>query len=329
MKTKILYVITSSEKDIYFEQLFISITSLRRKMPTAHITVLTDTLTYSNLSDKRKAMLGTVNEVVPVELEKNLSGQTRSRILKTGAREYVKGDFLFIDCDTIIERDLSEIDNYPFEIAACWDTHSSFQQNPYRRMCMKHAKKMGYDISAENEYFNSGVIFARDTLQVREFYRLWSETYHAGFKKGVTMDQPSFAIVNKILNYPVKTLPDVWNCELKHGIRYLKDAKIIHYLCTNVPKLQGEELFILNNRKELEEVRSSGIITEKIDETINDPFKGLSRITHCFGSNMVDLFRTISFHQLVAAYSKSGTDMWFEKMARRIAKLVNSITLKR
>lgn len=39
------------------------------------------------------------------------------------------------------------------------------------------------------------------------------------------MDQPAFAKTNYMLNHPVQTLDNVWNCELKHGVKYLKEAK--------------------------------------------------------------------------------------------------------
>ncbi|MBD5338192.1 MAG: hypothetical protein HDR98_03625 [Bacteroides sp.] len=322
MKTKILYIITSEPQDIYLEQLHVSIASARKYIPKAHITILMDKKTHENIiSSKRKFQIERADEIIVIDLDPSMSAQKRSRILKTGARKYIKGDFLFIDCDTIITKDLSDIDNCEFELAACWDTHTLFKDNPYRRMCLSHTSKLGYDISNEEVYFNTGVILARDTPLVHKFYTLWNQNYLSGFKQGVTMDQPSFAITNITLDHVVQTLPDIWNCELKHGIKYLKDAKIVHYLCTNIPNLPGEELFILNNRRVLEKIKEDGRIPASIMATIDDPFQGISSVTNCFGSNVGNLFTTISFKQLLKMYNKSGSNMWIENLLHKFNKI--------
>ena len=141
MKTKILYVLVSSEKDIYLEQAYISMYSAKYYMPDAHITLLTDKATNETFHGIRAKEIEYVDETVVVDLDiTKFNAQQRSRQLKTNARNYVDGDYLYIDVDTIIVKPLYEIDEVEYSMAACWDTHSDFESNPYRWLALEHGK---------------------------------------------------------------------------------------------------------------------------------------------------------------------------------------------
>ena len=73
MKTKIVYVLTSSEKDIYLEQCFVSMCSLRRYNPDAYIVLLTDDLTATTFTGNRKRMIELASEIVTVTLDHSLN----------------------------------------------------------------------------------------------------------------------------------------------------------------------------------------------------------------------------------------------------------------
>lgn len=303
MEIKIVYVLTSCKNDIYLEQAYVSMCSLKHYMPDTHIVLLTDTTTQSTFTGFREKELMYADEIIAIDLDaQKYNGQKRSRILKTSARKYIKGDFLYIDCDTIITKPLVDIDNIDADIAACWDTHSLFIDNPYRDMCIEHAKLLGWDVEKEKEYFNSGVTFVKDTPLAHKFYDLWNKNWIEGVSKGVYMDQPTFALTNSQMGHVVKVLPDIWNCELKHGIKFLKDAYIVHYLCTNASKGQDKQLFILNEKSELLKIKESGEITPEIIETIKDPFNGIARLTHCFAGEDVYYFRTNAHQRLRRKY---------------------------
>ena len=97
MKTKLLYVIISDERDIYLEQGYVSMCSAKMQMPECHITILTDVKTSDSFKDIRKEETKYADEIIKVPLDPDLPAQKRSRLLKTNARNYVDGDFLFID----------------------------------------------------------------------------------------------------------------------------------------------------------------------------------------------------------------------------------------
>lgn len=295
MKTKILYVLVSTENDIYLEQAYLSLYSLRRIMKDAHVVMVMDRLTEESLTGNRKKILEYISEVVVIDLPADLTGQRRSRILKTSCREYISGDYLFIDCDTIIEKPLEGIDDIPYELAACRDTHSSFMENPYREMCLKDCRRLGYDASNEDTYFNSGVILAKDTPMVRHFYKEWHKNWKAGTEKKVNMDQPSFALTNHELGYVIKPLSDIWNCQVIHGVRYLNDAKILHYLCTSSTKKGEEQAYILRDRALFDEIKESFEIPRRVEEIMSEPLKGFpDKVVVLAGSSM-QLSNTYAF----------------------------------
>lgn len=293
MKTSIVYVLVSSPKDIYLEQAYVSMYSAKYYMPDSHIILLTDKITEKTFVGVRKKEIKYADEIISIDIDDKYSAQQRSRILKTSVRKYIKGDFLFIDTDTIIVKPLYDIDSIEADIAACWDTHALFSSNPYRSMCLEHGKKLNWPIEKEKIYFNSGVLFVKDNATTHNFYELWHKNWLEGYQKKVYMDQPSFAKTNYMLNHPVKTLNDIWNCELKHGIRYLKDAKIVHYLCTNISTANNKQVFILNEKDIfLDIIKNDGTISDIIKETIIDPFKGIASITHIFAGNDLLFFNT-------------------------------------
>lgn len=307
MKTKIVYVLTSSEEDIYLEQAYVSMCSLKHHMPDAHITLLTDKLTADSFKGIRKEEVRYADEIVVVDLDGNrLNPQQRSRQLKTSVRNRIEGDFLFVDCDTVITRSLDGIDETGAMMAACRDTHSDFVNNPYRNLCLRHGHLLGWPIDNEEDYFNSGVIFVKDVPEAHEFYRRWNENLNKGYSSKVFMDQPAFAKTNYEMGHVIQHLPDVWNCELKHGIRYLKDAKIVHYLCTNPSRHQDKQLFLLNEKNVLMEVKRTGQISDDIMAVMDDPFVGLAETTHCFAGEDLFFFRTSGYDYLRKGYCRDG-----------------------
>lgn len=299
MKTKIVYVLVSTNNDIYLEQAYVSIYSLRKFNPNTHIILLTDDLTNQTIIGLRKNMAALADDIITVKLdEKKYNAQKRSRILKTSVRKYIQGDFLFVDCDTIITRPLDDIDQCNYDIAACWDTHSLFAENPYRELCLRHAWLLGWPLENEREYFNSGVIYCKDNAKTRAFYERWHKNWLNGLAKGVYMDQPAFAKANWEMGHPVKVLHDTWNCELKHGIKFLRDAYIVHYLCTNPSREQNRQLFLMNEKDILLAIKKDAKISPEIEKVIENPFEGLAYPTHCFAGDDLFFFNTKQYNLL-------------------------------
>ena len=108
MKTKIVYCIVSNDQDIYLEQAWVSIYTLKNYSPEAEVFLIVDKETESTLVGKRAGIKELITEVIAVETPDGYNAMQRSRYLKTNFRQFIAGDLLFIDADTVIGGSLEE-----------------------------------------------------------------------------------------------------------------------------------------------------------------------------------------------------------------------------
>ncbi len=304
VKTTILYVLVSGSDDFYAEQLFVSITSLRRNSPGAAVSVLTDTLTHESLPSRGKMgarLLDAPDKWIVVPLDASLTKEHRSRILKTGMRQYVEGDFLFIDTDTLIVRPLDGIDAIPHELAFCLDHHCLLEDNPEFKCHRDECRQLGKDLSRNDFYFNSGVILSRDTAPVRAFFAQWQKNYLQGRSKGIKTDQQSLAQTLGSVSMPVGQLDGIWNCQLPYGVRYMGGAIVFHYFFTYA-KEPHSYLFLLNDPSVLSRIRNSEELPSDVAAVIQDFFKGFPDVTLLIGKRDLDFRNTRRYKDLRRRY---------------------------
>ena len=294
MKTQILYVLVSDSDDFYAEQLYISLVSLRKNSPGAAATVLTDQTTHEALSHRGKMgkrLLEIADNWVVASLDPTTTKKEyRSRLLKTGMRQYIEGDFLFIDTDTIIAKPLDGIDDIPYELALCPDHHCRLQDNPEKDSIKARSLKIGVDLSRSDFYFNSGVILARDTAAVRSFFSQWQHNYIQGRENGIKTDQQSLAKTLGSQTINVGQLDGEWNCQLPYGARYMGRAIVFHYFAGNAT-LSGERLYLLTGTDVLARTRTSEELPADVAAVIEDFFKGMPEVSLLIGGKELD-FRT-------------------------------------
>lgn len=278
MKTKIVFVLTSKDTDIYLEQLWVSLYSLRKLMPVgeAHVVLITDTITEATFVGYRQKLLLLVDEKIVVELDSNMSGLQRSRWLKTKSRDLVEGDMLYIDSDTIFVGRLDELDNLDCELGAVKDCHvgrintSCSWDMPKGEMFINDCKKLGFDPTVEEVTYNGGMIYAKDSQLAHRFFDEWHREWLVGKEKGLNTDQPSFTRTNIVLNHPISEISGIWNCQIVYGIKYLSRAKILHYFATGISKKKTFPYWFMNNFI-YEDVKKKGDITDEVKEALGHP----------------------------------------------------------
>lgn len=230
MKTKIIYILISSDRDVYMEQLLVSAFSCKHFMPDANITVIADDTTKKRMESW--GLLGKyVDEIFPIVFPASTPNKERSRWIKTNLRNIIDGDFLFLDTDTIVSGDLSDIDNIDFEIAMVPDLHCpSFAKHPSQELINAQIKKtFEKKIKPDSIYYNSGVILCKDTKRTRSFFNEWHKTWQEGKKKGnIVIDQRSLAVVNEQTDM-IASLSGDYNCQILGSIEFLHTAKILHF----------------------------------------------------------------------------------------------------
>jgi hypothetical protein len=80
---KYVYVLTSSERDYYYEQFFLSLASMRLHNPDAEIIVLIDEKTKQGLTGKRSGYEAMSSQIIVVKVPDELSQKEASRWIKT------------------------------------------------------------------------------------------------------------------------------------------------------------------------------------------------------------------------------------------------------
>ena len=303
MKTKVLYVLVTTGEDIYAEQALLSVHSLRRREPEAYVTLLTDRLSW-NILASREGYLERFDDVVVRDLDPTFSPMTRSRLLKTGMRSYVDGDFLYIDTDTLICRPLRSIDEVDCDLAACQDLHNPLEAHTHRDAIVSLCRRIGFDVSAERDYFNGGVILVRDTPVSHAFFDFWQAFYREGAKAGVHSDQPSLARANASSGHPIQLLSDKWNCQSMSGVRYLGQAIIFHYLCTNTAPKENGLLYRLHDKQELLRLRTEGLAP--FEDLLEDPISGFASSTLILSGEDLYFLRTRRYRWLRSRYRRGG-----------------------
>jgi hypothetical protein len=268
MKTKIVYVVTSDETDVYLEQALLSVFSLRKHNPNAYVELVVDQDTDATIIGKRGEILKYIDNKVVVNVPEEYNMIFRSRWLKTSLRHHVKGDFLFIDTDTIVTDNLDEIDCFTGDIGVVKDQHVLIEKFKTKNRLKVDAMNDGWRWSETLPYYNSGVMFVKDNSFTRDFYQTWHKKWIDREKKtGYYKDQSSLMATNESLHYPIKDLPGEWNCQIiRNGIIYLAKAKIMHYMMYD----QGPHPWVFYNHDILNEIKELGYVSDNISKIVDE-----------------------------------------------------------
>lgn len=301
MKTKIVYCLISDSKDYYYEQLLISLYSLRKHNPNAEVEVVCDNDTLSTFTDTRRGIFDYDIHVIPVDTPSDWKKWERSRYIKTHLRSLTSGDYLFIDTDTVICTSLDFIDDIPSEIAAVKDSHVdrplpklSHCQHETEFWIWRNAEKVGVNIEGLWQY-NSGVMLVRDTSSAYELYERWSDHYLKQLQYGVKIDQLPLLLSNHEMNNVIAELDPKLNCQVsfQEGRNNVVRASVIHYF-------PGQGKTLLSIPWFLDPIKITGRISDSVQRIINHPDQFFDKESKIMVGDAVALAETPS---LLEAYN--------------------------
>lgn len=240
--TKYLFVLTSSEKDFFCEQTLIAIASLRVHNPGAFVTLLTDDKTAATLTGKRAALKEAVDEFVALELDEKYTPMLRSRYLKTVMRNVIDGDFLYMDSDIAIVGDLSIPAEWTGDIYAVLDFHVNLHKAINRKKILNNAKMLGFSPILNDEIFNGGVMYAKDSPTAREFFKTWHELWLYCVSKNFPYDMASLAEANFKHGYITQKAGGEWNCQMAYARDYIPNGKVFHFFGSRIINTCGHKV---------------------------------------------------------------------------------------
>lgn len=271
MNLKIVYVVIANSNSTFLEEAYASIWSLKYYNPSAHITIVMDDSTKRYYDDSPYDELKSlVDEVKSITLNEKFSNLEKSRWLKTSLRQLISGDYLFMDTDTIITGDISDIDNFNGIIGAVPDWHRNIKQYdliPAVRKCIKKYFP-NLKITPHLNYYNSGVMVVRDTETAYEFYKLWHNNWETTNSMGFKFDQIPLFATDITLGGIISPIEDIYNYQVSETLKYLYSAKIIHFYLNGKNTLLRVNPFF-NEKWYLEIKDSKTLSSSKKEDIIN------------------------------------------------------------
>lgn len=233
MRTKVVYTIICSGDNLYLAQARISAFSLKYYNPSANLVVVLDKETMNYIKTADTDFQKYVDDFIVVDVPAAYSPMQRSRYIKTRLRSLVTGNYLYMDTDTVVAGNLEEIDSYPYDIAAVFDSNRPFLIGDSDYVSdwyiNSNAEKLGWESLVGCPNYNGGVLFVKDTPAAHNFYNQWHELWLECVSKGLDIDMPALCRANKDCGFCIKELPGKWNCQIqRNGLSFVSEALIIH-----------------------------------------------------------------------------------------------------
>lgn len=114
MPSKFVYPLISGEDDYNAEKALVSMYSLRLHNPDCRIVLITDVFTADTLEGKRSRIKNYADEFIVVPLPAEYDTARGLRFIKENSGRYVEGEYIVIDCDSMVIASLQTVDENSF-----------------------------------------------------------------------------------------------------------------------------------------------------------------------------------------------------------------------
>ena len=224
---KVVYVLTSQGKDFYSAMTRVSVASVRLSNPSVKIALACDSLTESNLFSTEDLLVNEVDEICGFATPEG-SPSYRNRYIKTQLRKLISGPFLFLDSDTLIRRELTEVFGINSDIGGCRNHSKVDLWDQVMDLDVETLKAMRWEIG--KTYINGGVLFFNDTPKAHDLATLWHKRWlESSNQRQYYRDQPALNTALLESDPSLTVLPDRYNAQFKVQLTAADDAVLWHY----------------------------------------------------------------------------------------------------
>jgi hypothetical protein len=316
-----VYDVISSLDDLYFEQAWASAWTLRHYNSDATIMLVTDQATADSLqSEQRRNALSLFNRILVADIPKEYSNKEKSRWVKTNLRNLIKGDFLFIDADTIICDSLGGLNDIDCAVGAVLDYHCHAREicqydifNAMTRKPLKDIFCLEYDPSTD--VYNSGLLLVRDTPEAYKLFDAWHANWELSRSKGECRDQLSLTATNQQNPGLITEICGIYNCQLRYSMQYFNNAKILHTFAS-----QGENsLSVLFGNMIYQRIRKEKMLSKETQNQLLNAKNLINSPSILVDKEYIGLSFTSAFLLLRQTFAADG------KMEKCAFKLLNFI----
>lgn len=244
MIDKVVYVLTSSGKDFFSVMTRVSIATIRLSNPNIEICLFCDSLSYSLLLVCKDEILQEVNEIISINTPDG-DAVFRNRYIKTNLRNYLDGNFLFLDSDIVVRGDISEIFKLDCDIAGARNHSKEKINEQIWSEDRENFEALGWSVGSDY-YINGGVLYYNDTPKARSFAQKWHQKWLENVNKtGRNRDQPALNSAIYDLKLKVYVLDNSYNSQFVMEVSAITDAKIWHYYSSaNCPRCTEFEYYV-------------------------------------------------------------------------------------
>ena len=325
MIPQIVYVLVANEKNLYLEEMWVSIFSLRRHHPEATVKVLVDMETKEYLS-RFPQLTSMIDETVVVQTPAEYNAKQRSRQIKTTIRNVLKGDYIFIDTDTVICKpldgiveDIRELKDFR-GIAAVREGHVTMKETLFPPTGTVK-RIFDIDISKSPLMTNSGVMFVADIPFTHEFYKRWNENWKRScFEKGNSQDQPSLYATDCQYGYVIRELSGIYNAQVAMSLKYYADAVILHWWHMDFIEDQSYSPYF--SLEIYQNLKKAGEITPQIEDLIINAKQSFVSPTMPVGKEHILFLFSPAGKIFNRIYKEGGAASWLMlKMAKWLERI--------
>ena len=325
MIPQIVYVLVANEKNLYLEEMWVSIFSLRRHHPEATVKVLMDIETKEYLS-RFPQLTSMIDETVVVQTPAGYNAKQRSRQIKTTIRNVLTGDYIFIDTDTVICKpldgiveDIAEMKDFK-GIAAVREGHVTMKDTLFPPTGTVK-RIFDIDISQSPLMTNSGVMFVADIPFTHEFYKRWNENWKRScFEKGNSQDQPSLYATDCQYGYVIRELSGIYNAQVAMSLKYYADAVILHWWHMDFIEDQSYSPYF--SLEIYQNLKKAGEITPQIEDLIINAKQSFVSPTMPVGKEHILFLFSPAGKIFNRIYKEGGAASWLMlKMAKWLERI--------
>lgn len=304
-----VYVLVSNEKDTYYEQTMISVSSLRKHNSDAKIVIIVDQGTAATFEGKRKFHEKLGANICEIQVPEQYNNRDRSRFLKTTMYNYIDEDFLFIDGDTLVcdklDCNFGNSSSEPMAIGMVLDRHQKISESSYENFYAERANPLHWHSGYQDMHFNSGVIWAHKSPEAQKFFdewhKLWKETLE---KYAVVFDQTALNEVNVRLGGMIQEMDGTWNCQATRRssfLKFLNSAKIMHYYasfglnCFDLANKDIQRTILNDTHKELDTIIANPKIAFSSVQDVNADLTSVKIQRTAFYRAIVFMYKHLKF----------------------------------
>ncbi len=227
-RSRVVYALTSGGRDRFSAMTRVSISSLRVTNEQVSVCVVCDSITVAALKRSRDPLLNEIDELIDCQTPAG-DAAYRNRHMKTRLRQILDGPFLFLDSDTFVRGNLSEIFSHDADIAGVINHCSDAPVDQIAARDTQALARMNWRIG-DRGYINGGVLYFNNTEPAYRTGCLWHDKWLRSVEDCAKYhDQAALNAALFAAKPDLKILPHKFNAQFRVAPHVVENAVIWHF----------------------------------------------------------------------------------------------------